>query len=78
MMGLEKKNQWTPGVGDEQGGLACCDSWGHKESYMTERLDWTELRGIFTISSVILVTYYLEIIDFTYHKVLITWVIEDL
>ena len=19
---------WTPGVGDRQGGLACCDSWG--------------------------------------------------
>ena len=22
---------WTPGVGDGQGGLACCDSWGHKD-----------------------------------------------
>ena len=22
--------EWTPGVGDGQGGLACCDSWGHK------------------------------------------------
>ena len=29
----------TPGVCDEQGGLACCDSWGHKESDMTERLN---------------------------------------
>ena len=27
----------TPGVGDGQGGLACCDSWGHrKESDTTE------------------------------------------
>ena len=26
-------------VGDGQGGLACCDSWGHKESDMTERLN---------------------------------------
>ena len=26
----------TPGVGDGQGGLACCDSWGRKESDMTE------------------------------------------
>ena len=34
---------WTPGVGDGQGGLACCDSWGHKESVATERLNWTEL-----------------------------------
>ena len=36
------KSEWTPGVGDGQGGLACCDSWGHKESDTTERLDWTE------------------------------------
>ena len=35
--------EWTPGVGDGQGGLACCDSWGHKESDTTEQLNWTEL-----------------------------------
>ena len=35
---------WTPGVGDRQGGLACCGSWGHKESDTTERLNWTELK----------------------------------
>ena len=35
--------EWTPGVGDGQGGLACCNSWGCKESDMTERLNWTEL-----------------------------------
>ena len=29
----------TPGVGDGQGGLACCDSWGCKESDTTERLN---------------------------------------
>ena len=34
---------WTPGVGDGQGGLACCDSWGHKKSDTTEWLNWTEL-----------------------------------
>ena len=34
--------EWTPGVGDGQGGLACCDSWGRKESDTTERLNWTE------------------------------------
>ena len=32
---------WTPGVGDEQGGLVCCGSWGRKESDMTE----TELKS---------------------------------
>ena len=30
---------WTPGVGDGQGGLACCDSWDRKESDRTERLN---------------------------------------
>ena len=38
-----RESQWTPGVGDGQGGLACCDSWGCKESDTTERLNWTEL-----------------------------------
>ena len=33
----------TLGVGDEQGGLACCGSWDCKESDTTERLNWTEL-----------------------------------
>ena len=33
----------TPGVGDGQGGLVCCGSWGHKESDTAERLNWTEL-----------------------------------
>ena len=35
--------EWTPGDGDWQGGLACCDSWGCKDSDMTERLNWPEL-----------------------------------
>ena len=35
--------EWTPGVDDGQGGLAHCGSWGHKESDMTERLNWTEV-----------------------------------
>ena len=37
-------NGWTPGVGDGQGGLASCDSWGCKESDTTEWLNWTELK----------------------------------
>ena len=31
--------EWTLGVGDGQGGLACCDSWGRKESERTEQLN---------------------------------------
>ena len=34
---------WTPGVGHGQGGLACCSSWGRRESCTTEQLNWTEL-----------------------------------
>ena len=34
---------WTLGVGDRQGGLACCGSWDHKKSDTTEWLKWTEL-----------------------------------
>ena len=33
---------WTPGVGDGQGGLACCNSWGRKELDTTEWLNWTD------------------------------------
>ena len=38
---------WTLGVGDGQRGLACCGSWGRKESDTTERLNWTELSLLF-------------------------------
>ena len=45
-----RESEWTPGVGDGQGGLACCSSWGHKESDTTEQLNWTELKGLFHCS----------------------------
>ena len=31
---------WTSGVGDGQGGLVCCGSWGRRESDTTEWLNW--------------------------------------
>ena len=36
-----RKSEWTPWVGDGQGGLACCNSWVHKESDTTAPLNWT-------------------------------------
>ena len=36
-------SEWTLGLGDRQGDLACCNSWGHKESDKTEQLNLTEL-----------------------------------
>ena len=38
-----RESEWTAGVGDGQGGLACCNSWGRKELDTTERLNWTKL-----------------------------------
>ena len=37
------ESEWTLGVGDGQGGLACCNSWGSKESDMTQQLIWSYL-----------------------------------
>ena len=56
--------EWTPGVGDGQGGLGCCDSWGRKESDTTERLNWTELNGF---------PYFLQIESEFYNKELMIW-----
>ena len=59
-----RESEWTPGVGDGQGGLACCNSWGHKESDMTERLNWTEpIIYIYTP----LKFFYWVIVDVQYH-----------
>ena len=41
--------EWTLGVGDGQGGLACCGSWGRKESDTTEQLNWTELNLVLCV-----------------------------
>ena len=38
-----RESGWTPGVGDGQGGLACCNTWGRKELDTTERLIWSDL-----------------------------------
>ena len=42
----EREFDWTPGNGDGRGDVLC-DSWGCKESYMTEQLKWTELNAYF-------------------------------
>ena len=39
-----RESEGTLGDGDGQEGLACCNSWGCKESDTTERLKWTELK----------------------------------
>ena len=37
-----RESEWTPGVGDGQEGLACCNSWGRKELDTTEWLNWKD------------------------------------
>ena len=49
---MASPTQWTwvwinPGVGDGQGGLACCSPRGCKESDTTERLNWTDTRKVY-------------------------------
>ena len=56
---------WTPGVGDGLGGLACCGSWGCKESDTTEWLNWTVSFGAFGEQEVLSV-----FIDYTSLKVI--------
>ena len=37
-----RESEWSPGVGDGQGGLVCCNLWGRKESDTTEWQIWSE------------------------------------
>ena len=68
--------EWTLGVGDGQGGLACCNSWGHKETDMAEWLNWTELHyssdTAFRCTFPVIFRYLLKFI-FLFHKWACTW-----
>ena len=44
--------EWTLEDSEGQGGLACCVSWGHKESDTTERLIWSDLIDQYNISPI--------------------------
>jgi len=58
-----RESEWTLGVGDGQGGLACCNSWGCKELDTTERLNWTEYSIV-----------YMYHILFLHSSVMNTWI----
>ena len=64
----EREFEWTPGVGDGQGGLVCCSSWGHKELDVTERLTWTELnwRPFFKLKIIFLLSVLILIPKFSF------------
>ena len=52
-----RESEWTLGVGDGQGGLACCYSWGRKELDTTERLIWSDLIWFFFLPGTLLQGY---------------------
>ena len=47
-----RESDWTPGVCDGQGGLACCDSWGCEELDTTEQLNWLKDAKIVYLASI--------------------------
>ena len=71
---------WTPGVGDGQGGLAWCGSWGHKESDTTERLNWTELNDDLRVPPAVKASsnYLWENSCWFYHRFAIWYRADDL
>ena len=60
--------EWTSGVGNRQGGLACCSSWGHKESDTTERLNLTELKYKMLVSFILDISPCMKICVHNLHK----------
>ena len=50
-----RESEWTPGVGDGQGGLACCDLWGRRvrHDWATE-LNWRKSQVTFSIAFVLI------------------------
>ena len=59
-----RESEWTLGVSDGQGGLACCDSWGRKELDTTEWLEWNDVPIISANISPIL----LQLSSSTFHQ----------
>ena len=68
---------WTLGVGFGQGGLACCNSWGHKESETTERLNWTESHNLIHFKYFFLIKVPSDIFTAKYSKFIYNLIISD-
>ena len=70
--------EWTPGIGDGEGGLVCCDSWGRKESDMTEQLNWTKLNcpnsETWFYRVIILLNFMITILYFLFLSQTLEWI----
>ena len=69
--------EWTPGVGDGQGGLACCGSWVRKEVDTTEQLNWTVIK-YFVLFSEEVFCWIIVIYEYVFKITEILWVWEFL
>ena len=69
---------WTLGVGDGQGGLACCNSWGRKESDTTERRNWTECGLVWNIRIQQFNSLFVVLLTLYYQLLLCSWSQERL
>ena len=79
---------WTPGDGDGQGGLTCCNSWGCKELDMTEGMNWIELKVnkayfsqiyplLWTSTVLFILFYFFLIYQNTFiHKITFVWLMK--
>ena len=65
--------EWTPGVGDGQGGLACCDSWGPKKSDTTEWLNWLMRYESFLNFLSFFLYFFIDFISILISILLISW-----
>ena len=59
---------WPPGVGDGQGGLECCGSWGRKESDTTKRLNWTIVQPVKVTALIKQIIVQTEVLQFHIHS----------
>ena len=75
--------EWTPGVGDGQGGLACCNSWGHKRvghNWVTELKIWKKTVDLIIFPSekafrcLYIVTY---MPTYCIHKLFLKWYMKN-
>ena len=74
--------EWTPGVGDGQGGLACCDSWGCRvgHDWATELKIWKKTADLILPSEKAFRCLYIVTYRPTYciHKLFLKWYMKNL
>ena len=58
------ESEWTLGVGDGQGGLVCCNSWGCRvRHHWATELNWTEDKGTPSAAVILIIVMYLHTLD---------------